>query len=184
LEQWNVLPFRQDFVMKKRPGRPRKYVDHAARQRAYYRRLKRSKRLVYHRSTTALWETPHALFDALHAEFHFTLDVCALASNAKCDHYFTPDQDGLMQDWGTEVCFANPPYGLILRRWVEKAFESSKAGATVVMLLPVRSDTVWWHTYVLPYAEIRYLPKRLRFSGSQHSAPFPCAVVIFRPPIG
>jgi phage N-6-adenine-methyltransferase len=127
---------------------------------------KRSKRLVYHRSTTALWETPQALFDALHAEFGFTLDVCALATNAKSDRFFTPDQDGLLQDWGQEVCWCNAPYGLILRQWVQKAYEASKAGATVVMLLPVRSDTVWWHDYVQPSGEIRYLKGRLKFPHS------------------
>jgi phage N-6-adenine-methyltransferase len=115
-------------------------------------------------------------------EFGFTLDVCASDRTAKCARYFTPAVDGLAQDWGHEVCYANPPYGLILRRWVQKSYESAKTGATVVMLLPVRSDTVWWHTYVLPYAEIRYLEKRLKFGGSPHNAPFPCVLVIFRPP--
>jgi hypothetical protein len=108
--------------------------------------------------------------------------VCALPENAKCTDYFTPAQDGLRQEWHG-VCRANPPYGLVLRQWVAKAYESSKSGALVVCLLPVRTDTVWWQTYVLPYAEIRFLPKRLKFGGSPHNAPFPCAVVIFRPPI-
>jgi hypothetical protein len=90
-------------------ARPKVYPSNAERQRAYRQRLKRSKHLVYHRSTTALWETPQALFDALHAEFGFTLDVCALATNAKSDRFFTPDQDGLLQDWGQEVCWCNAP---------------------------------------------------------------------------
>jgi phage N-6-adenine-methyltransferase len=153
-------------------ARPKVYPNNAERQRAYRQRLKRSKRLIYHRSTTALWETPQDFYDAL-----------PLASNAKCDRFFTPEQDGLLQDWGQAVCWCNAPYGLILRQWVQKAYEASKAGATVVMLLPVRSDTVWWHDYVQPYGEIRYLKGRLKFGGMANSAPFPSAVCIFRPPM-
>jgi phage N-6-adenine-methyltransferase len=115
--------------MKKRSvGRPRKYATNAARQRAYRRRLKRS---LHFRSTTHLWETPQWLFDELHAEFGFTVDVCAFPENAKCDQYFTPDQDGLAQDW-QGVCWCNPPYGTVIGRWVQKAYESSKTGAMVV----------------------------------------------------
>jgi phage N-6-adenine-methyltransferase len=172
---------RMDFVTGLRPkrvtkfgstrpvGRPRKYRTNAARQRAYRKRLKQSKRLVYWRRTTDLWETPRDVYEGLHAEFGFTLDVCAIASNAKCDRYFSPEQDGLAQDWGQHICFANPPYGLILRRWVQKAYEASTAGATVVMLVPARVDTRWWHTYVMPYAEIRYIQGRLRFGVAPQS---------------
>ena len=99
--------------MKKRPvGRPRKYPDNAARCRADRRRLKRS---VHFRSATDRWETPPALFDALHAEFQFTLDVCALPSDAKCPQYFTPADDGLQQTWAG-VCWCNPPYGAVIGR--------------------------------------------------------------------
>jgi DNA N-6-adenine-methyltransferase (Dam) len=87
----------------------------------------------------------------------------------------------LHQSWAG-VCWCNPPYGTVIGRWVRKAYESSQAGATVVCLLPARCDTQWWHTYVLPYAEIRYLQGRLKFGGAKNSAPFPSAVVIFRPP--
>jgi phage N-6-adenine-methyltransferase len=167
-------------MMKKRPvGRPRKYANNAERCRAYRKRLKRS---VHFRSTTDLWSTPPALFDALNAEFGFTLDVCALPSNAKCADYFTPTQDGLQQIW-TGVCWCNPPYGAVIGRWVQKAYESAQSGALVVCLLPARVDTRWWHTYVLPCAEIRYLQGRLKFGGCKNSAPFPSAVVIFRPGI-
>jgi phage N-6-adenine-methyltransferase len=161
-------------------GRRRKYKTNAARQRAYRQRQKPK---VYWRHVSDLWGTPQALFDALHAEFGFTLDVAAIAANAKCDHFFTPEQDGLAQEWAPEICWCNPPYAAVAR-WIVKAYESSKAGATVACLVYAKTDTRWWHTYCLPYAEIRYLPGRLKFGGSSNSAPFGSAVVIFRPPIG
>jgi phage N-6-adenine-methyltransferase len=146
--------------------------------RAYRKRLKRS---VHFRSDTHLWSTPQAFFDALDAEFGFTVDVCALPSNAKCAVFYSPEQDGLQQVW-TGVCWCNPPYGTVIAKWVQKAYESAKSGALVVCLLPGRMDTRWWHTYVLPYAEVRPVPGRLKFGGSENSTPFPSAVVIFRPP--
>jgi phage N-6-adenine-methyltransferase len=167
-------------MKKTRVGRPRKYQTNAARQRAYRQRRKRS---VHFRSDTDLWSTPQALFDALNAEFGFTIDVCALPENAKCAVYFTPEQDGLRQDW-QGVVWMNPPYGAVIGKWVQKAYEASKAGALVVCLLPSRTGPRWWQTYGIPYAaEIRYLPGRQKFSGG-NSAPFDSAVVIFRPPIG
>src|SRR5262245_44466874 len=103
--------------------RPRKYPTNAARQRAYRQRLKRS---VHFRSATDRWETPPALFQ-LYAEFGFTLDVCATAENAKCAYYFTPADDGLAQAW-RGACWMNPPYGAVIGRWVQKAYESAQAG--------------------------------------------------------
>jgi phage N-6-adenine-methyltransferase len=168
----------------KRPrGRPRihptRVLSNAERCRRYRRRLKRS---VHFRSEKQTWGTPQEVFDAWDARFHFTVDVCALPENAKCVRYFTPDQDGLQQDWGGEVCWCNPPYGKAIAAWVRKAYEASKAGALVVCLLPSRTGPAWWQTYVLPYAEIHYLPKRLRFVGARKNAPFDSAVAIFRPP--
>jgi hypothetical protein len=69
----------------------------------------------------------------------------------------------------------------VIAKWVQKAYESAQSGALVVCLLPARCDTRWWHDYVLPYAEVRYLKGRLKFSESGNSAPFPSATVIFRP---
>ena len=92
--------------------------------------------------------------------------------------YFTKAVDGLRQKW-TGVCWCNPPYGKEIHRWVQKAFESSLFGTTVVCLLPARVDTRWWQNYVMPAAEIRYLPGRLKFVGGEDRAPFPSAVVIF-----
>ncbi len=94
------------------------------------------------------WETPQWLFDRLNDWYGFETDVCAIPENAKCERYFTPEQDGLAQEW-TGVCWMNPPYGRKIGDWVKKAYESAKAGATVVCLLPARTDTAWWHDYVM-----------------------------------
>ena len=166
--------------MKKRPvGRPRKHANNAAKCRAY---RQRQKGRVYWRHASDLWSTPPECFAVLDAEFHFTLDACAITENATCDHYFTPEHDGLQQEW-SGVVWCNPPYSAVAQ-WMAKAYEASKAGATVVCLVYAKTDTRWWHTYCLPYAEIRYLPGRLKFGGSPHGAPFGSAVVIFRPPNG
>jgi len=124
------------------------------------------------------WETPQRLFDKLDAEFHFTHDVCALPKNAKCRSYFTPREDGLLQDW-KGVCWMNPPYGKEIEKWMQKAFFESTRGVTVVCLVPARTDTEWWHKYALQ-GEIRFLRGRLKFQGADATAPFPSAVVVFR----
>lgn len=121
--------------------------------------------------------TPHWLFDALDVEFHFTLDVCASAENAKCQTYFTKEQDGLAQRW-TGTCWMNPPYGRNIRRWIEKARNSN---ATVVCLLPARTNTRWWFEVVADASEVRFIHPKLQFDGAAHVAPFPSAVVIFPP---
>lgn len=134
---------------------------------------------VHFSSTTDLWATPQKFFDGLADEFTFGVDVCALPGNAKCTRYFTPEEDGLAQDW-IGVCWMNPPYGREIGKWVRKAFESSQGGATVVCLLPARTDTAWWHDYAIK-GEVRFLRGRLKFGGQKNSAPFPSALVIFRP---
>ena len=131
-------------------------------------------------SQTDLWATPQALFDELNAEFHFTTDVCALPENAKCQHYYTPEIDGLKQDW-QGVCWCNPPYGREIGKWVEKAYKSAKIGGVlVVMLLPARTDTRWFHDFIYEKAEIRFIKGRLKFGSSTNSAPFPSMIVIYR----
>lgn len=135
---------------------------------------------VHFSSKTSDWETPQDFFDRLNSEFHFELDVCATPENAKCKRYFTPEVDGLKQKW-TGVCWMNPPYGREIGRWVKKAYESAQEGTTVVCLLPARTDTSWWHDYCMKADEIRFIRGRLKFSGAKHPAPFPSAVVIFRP---
>ena len=87
--------------------------------------------------------TPQAFFDALDAEFHFTLDPCASPGNAKCGKFYTIADNGLEQDWAGETVFCNPPYGRAIYDWVFKCWrESRKPGTTVVLLIPVRTDTV------------------------------------------
>lgn len=129
-------------------------------------------------SKSDLWETPQDLFDELDKEFHFNLDVCALPENTKCAAYYTPEMDGLSQPWYGR-CWCNPPYGRQVGRWVRKAALSALAGATVVMLLPARTDTKWFHRWIYRRAEIRFLPGRLKFGGAKNSAPFPSMVCIW-----
>lgn len=127
------------------------------------------------------WATPKKLFSELDAEFHFTLDVCAEAHNAKCTQFFSPLEDGLAQHWGSEICWMNPPYGRGMDRWIKKAYDSTLYGATVVALVPARTDMGWFHDMVLGKAEIRFIRGRLRFEGAPYNAPFPSMLIIWRP---
>lgn len=136
---------------------------------------------VHFSSEDHTWETPRDFFAWLHQEFRFSLDVCATPETAKCDRFFTPDEDGLEQPW-TGTCWMNPPYGRQIGDWVKKAWESARAGgATVVCLVPARTDTAWWNDWALRAAEIRFVRGRLKFSGSAANAPFPVALLVFRP---
>ena len=161
---------------------------------------------VAHSQKTVEWETPQKLFEKLNKEFNFTIDVCASKENAKCVRYYTKKTNGLAQNWMNEVVFMNPPYGKTLNKWIEKAYTEFVNGAVVVCLIPSRTDTSYWHNYIIPHAEVRFLRGRLKFklsSGNgdyieqlgffeedniQYSeeniseawAPFPSAVVIFR----
>jgi phage N-6-adenine-methyltransferase len=130
-------------------------------------------------SKTDLWSTPQNFFDLLNEEFNFTIDVCAIPENAKCEKFFTPEINGLKQEW-KGVCWCNPPYGREIGKWVEKAYIASTLGATVVMLLPARTDTKWFHEYIYNKAEIRFVKGRLKFGNSKTAAPFPSMVVVFR----
>ena len=131
-------------------------------------------------SKTDMWETPQDFFDKLDAEFHFTLDVCATPENAKCKNFYTPEIDGLSQPWDG-VVWCNPPYGRKIGRWVFAGLCASMLrNSTVVMLLPARTDTRWFHDFVYNRAEIRFVKGRIKFGGSKNNAPFPSMVVIFR----
>lgn len=133
-------------------------------------------------SNTDLWATPQKFFDKLDAIFHFTLDVCATKENAKCPKFYTKEQDGLKQPWrGT--CFMNPPYGRSIQKWVKKAYESAQQGATVVCLLPARTDTRWFQDYCLNVtpSAIHFIRGRLHFNESRDAAPFPSCIVVFSP---
>lgn len=131
-------------------------------------------------SKSDCWETPQDLFNSLNEKYHFELDVCADEYNHKCDKYYTREQDGLVQDWNGR-CWMNPPYGRQIKRWIEKAYlEVTKGNAEMVCcLVPARTDTAWWHEYVMK-GEIHFLRGRLHFSGQKNPAPFPVAVVIFK----
>ena len=136
---------------------------------------------VHYTSKTDNWSTPQEFFDKLNDEFNFTLDPCASEENAKCDKYFTIDDDGLAQDWSKDTVFMNPPYGRVIRHWIEKSYRESQKGATVVCLVPARTDTTYWHEFVIGGgAEIRFIKGRIKFGGAG-PAPFPSAVVVFRP---
>lgn len=134
---------------------------------------------VHYSSKKVEWETPQDLFDRLHQEHKFTLDVCALPENSKCTDFFDPEIDGLAQEW-SGVCWMNPPYGREIKKWIQKAFESVESGdcERVVCLLPARTDTAWWHDYVMK-GEIEFIRGRLKFGGCKDNAPFPNAIVVF-----
>ena len=124
--------------------------------------------------------TPQWLFDELNEKWHFQVDVCASADNAKCDLYFSKEDDGLKQDWSQfDTCWMNPPYGRQITSWVEKAYETSKAGTTVVCVLPARTDTRWFHDYCLK-GDITFLRGRLKFNDGKNPAPFPSMIVVFK----
>lgn len=132
-----------------------------------------------HSSQSDEWETPQSLFDRLHAEFGFTSDVCATATNAKHECYFDKRIDALRWQWDG-VCWMNPPYSQI-GAWMAKAREEAVTGhATVVCLVPARTDTRWWHDNCVYADEIRFVRGRIKFGGSRFNAPFPSAIVIFR----
>lgn len=120
-------------------------------------------------SKTCEWATPQDFFDRLNAEFKFTLDPCANVENHKCDKYYTKAEDGLIQDWSGETVFCNPPYGREIGRWVCKCFREVFYGKCpcVVMLLPARTDTRWFHDYIYNKAEIRFIPGRLKFNSQK-----------------
>ena len=127
------------------------------------------------------WPTPQKFFDALDQEFGFTLDPCATRGNAKCRNFFTKRDDGLLQDWGRHIVFCNPPYGRDVIRWAGKCYSSANSGATVVLLAHARTDTRWFHDFVLGKAELRFVRGRLKFADGKQSAPFPSLIAVYRP---
>ena len=130
------------------------------------------------------WCTPQKFFNELDSEFHFTLDAAATVVSAKCRKYFTREDDGLQRSWQGERVFCNPPYGTELSKWVKKAYEESLNPDTlIVMLIPARTDTKYFHEYIYGKAEIRFIKGRLKFTdeeGNRYSSvPFPSMLVIF-----
>ena len=132
-------------------------------------------------SSSVEWSTPQWLFDELDNEFHFTLDLCSTHENHKCDKYYTETENGLLQDWQGETVYCNPPYGKQISQWVEKCYrEGTKDNTTVVMLIPARTDTAYFHDFILNRSEIRFVPGRLCFNDGNGRSPFASIVVIFR----
>jgi site-specific DNA-methyltransferase (adenine-specific) len=133
---------------------------------------------VHFSSETNEWATPQSVFEALDREFGFTLDPCSTDLNCKCENHYTAADNGLMKDWGRHVVFMNPPYGREIGRWMAKALGASRCGATVVCLVPARTDTAWWHNCAV-YGEVRFVKGRIKFGDGKCGAPFPSAIVIF-----
>lgn len=123
---------------------------------------------VHFSSQRQNWKTPKAFYQALDAEFGFNDDPCPT----------NPKDDGLNRDWGS-VSYVNPPYSECAK-WCAKAYEEAEKGKTVVMLIPSRTDTKYWHDYVMKADEIRFIKGRLKFDEHKHNAPFPSALIIFR----
>jgi len=126
---------------------------------------------VHFSSLSVDWSTPRGVYEALDDEFHFDDDPCPL--------YGAADEDGLAREWGGST-FVNPPYGRAIGLWTAKSVEEWRKGKTVVLLIPSRTDTKWWHRDVMAANEIRFVEGRLKFGGAVENAPFPSAVVVFR----
>lgn len=133
---------------------------------------------VHFSSKTNEWATPLDFFNKLNEEFNFTLDPCATKQNAKCKKFYTIKDNGLIKSWDNEIVFCNPPYGDEIKNWVKKASEAR--GGVVVLLIPARTDTKYFHEYIYNKSEIRFVKGRLKFGESTNSAPFPSMIVIFR----
>jgi phage N-6-adenine-methyltransferase len=146
---------------------------------------KRHSKKIFQKAGMYEWETPQDLFDKLNAEFHFTLDVCASKENAKCKNYYSEEDNALTKEW-KGVCWMNPPYGRTIGKWIKKAYSEAFNGATIVCLIPSRTETNWWWNYCMK-GEIRFLRGRLKFGGRNtkgeyvnYPATFGSAIVIFR----
>ena len=135
---------------------------------------------VHFSSATPEWSTPQEFFDRLNATHRFTLDPCCTHQNAKCVKHYTAAENGLDHSWQGERVFMNPPYGREISAWMKKAYEESRGSAFVVCLVPARTDTAWWHDYAIK-GEVTFIRGRLKFGAGKNSAPFPSAVVTFKP---
>lgn len=138
------------------------------------------------------WATPRHVYDELDNEFAFQCDCAASQANAKYDIWYGLDhpdpsrRDALSNPWGPMVCWLNPPYSRC-RDFIVKAALEAQEGATVVCLVPARTDTAWWHEYVWDTkkhkprkrVEVRFIKGRLKFGDAKSGAPFPSVIVIF-----
>jgi site-specific DNA-methyltransferase (adenine-specific) len=131
------------------------------------------------------WETPDNFYNKLDLRFRFTLDAASTEENKKCEKYFTFQDNALEQDWSGNVVFLNPPYGRGIKEWVEKAYkEGKKENTTVVVLIPARTDTQYFHKFCMRAKEVHFVKGRLKFRNVFESienvpAPFPSMVVVF-----
>ena len=132
------------------------------------------------KSNSIEWPTPRDIFEPLDREFHFTLDVCATAENTKCIRFFSPEKNGLNQNW-SGVCWMNPPYGRAMIPFLKKAVMEKANGVITVALIPARTNTAWWHDLVWPNSEVRFVRGRPKFGDSKHGLPQPLAICIFKP---
>lgn len=131
------------------------------------------------------WRTPPEVFNKLNDEFHFTLDVASTDENALCEKHYTEKENGLEQSWQGETVWCNPPYGRQISKWVKKAYtEWTEGDSTIVLLIPSRTDTNYFHSYLYEKAELRFLKGRLHFLDEcgveSDRAPFPSLVAVFR----
>lgn len=124
---------------------------------------------VHFSSIRCDWRTPLHLYEKLHKEFKFDFDPCP----------DNPIVDGLAIEWGKSN-FVNPPYGREIGKWISKGYQEWKKGKIVVFLIPSRTDTIWWHKFIMKASEIRFIEGRLKFSDHYNSAPFPSAIAIFK----
>lgn len=130
------------------------------------------------------WNTPKSLFDKLNQEFNFDFDLAASEENALCPKFYTQKEDGLKQNWDG-VCWLNPPYGDKSSKmvdWIKKAYNDSQnnPNLTVVMLIPARTNTKWFHSYCLKSSEVRFILGRPKFGDSKHGLPQPLVLIVFK----
>ena len=119
-------------------------------------------------SESVEWSTPKDFYERLNSKYNFNLDPCSTKDNAKCFDHFTLEDDGLSKSWEGKKVFMNPPYGRVIKDWIKKAYEEGcKDDTTVVMLIPARTDTRYWHDYVMKADEIRFVRGRIKFGDWQ-----------------
>ena len=135
-------------------------------------------------STRQDWPTPRYLYDPLNEEFRFEWDLAASAENALAPRFYAKEQDGLKQKWDG-VCWLNPPFGQKTAKmvdWIKKAWTDTQTSETltVVMLIPARTNTRWFHQYRMKAAEVRFICGRPKFGDATHGLPQPLVLVVFR----
>ena len=125
-----------------------------------------------------LWATPDHVFNKLDSIYRFDTDPCCLPDTATCKDFWTPTENGLIQDWGGRRLYVNPPYSRgNIDKWAEKCAKEA-VNSLVVALLPVSTSSDWFKHYVLGNS-LYWVNKRIRFKGAEYTAPFSSLVVVF-----